>query len=308
MESLNYHHLHYFWLVTEEGSLSGAARRLRLTHSTLSTQLRSLEEALGGALFERRGKRLVLTPFGDDVRGYATDIFRLGNELLDVAGGRSTTRGRALRVGTVGTLPKTLTCDLLEPALALEGHSRVMVRQDSLARLVESLAAGRLDLVLADEVPADRSGRIHAHVLGETEILLYATPALARKYRGAFPASLQGAPFVMPSLGTTLRRNIDQWLLQSGVAVRVEAEVDDAALLRVFGARGRGVFPVRASVRAEIESVYRVVRVGACVGLRERYYALSVERRVRHPAVAAIIEAARANLPAPRATPRRRRA
>lgn len=298
MERLNYHHLYLFWLATVEGSLSAAARRLRLTHSTLSTQMRALEASLGGALFERKGRGLALTPFGEDVRGYAEDIFRLGGELLDVAGGRASSRSRRLRVGVVGTLPKTLTYRLLEPAFAAE-NSQITVHQNTLARLTAILASGRLDMVLADEVPTDRTGRIHAHVLGETEILLYGTDALSARYGPGFPRSLDGAPFVMPRAGTTLRRNIENWLSDRSLAVRVAAEIDDAGLLRVFGIMGRGVFAVRAAVRHEVEDLHGVQKVGACEGLRERYFVLSAERRVRHPAVAALIDSARLNLHAP---------
>lgn len=299
MEHLNYHHLQYFWLVTEEGSLTAAARRLRLTHSTLSTQLRALEDSLGGALFERQGRRLVLTPFGRDVREYAADIFRLGDELLDVAGGRRAARRKALRVGVVGTIPKTLTYELLAPALSHEVNVRQIVRQDSLPRLSKALSSGRLDLVLADELPGDRGGGAHAHVLGDTEILLYGSRALCERHRGRFPAALEGAPFVMPSAATTLRRLVDQWLIQHEVSVRVVAEVDDAALLRVFGARGCGLFPVRAMVRREVEDLDDVRLVGACEGLRERYYGLTVERRVRDPVVASILEGAKDKLHPP---------
>lgn len=300
MDHLNYHHLHYFWLVTEEGSLSDAARRVRLTHSTLSTQLRALEASLGGALFERRGRRLVLTPFGQDVREYAADIFRLGRELLDVAGGQRAARRKVLRVGVVGTMPKSLTYELLAPALSHETPVRLTVRQDSLSRLTSSLSAGRLDLALTDELPSDRSGAVHTHVLGETEILVFGARALATRHRKKFPASLDDAPFVMPSSGTTLRRLVDQWLLQHGISVSVIAEVDDAALLRVFGVRGHALFPVREMVRKEVEDLHDMQMVGACEGLRERYYALTVERRVRDPVVASILEGAREKLHAPR--------
>lgn len=286
--------------MAEEGSLSGAARRLHLTHSTLSTQLRQLEQSLGGPLFERRGRRLVLTSFGDEVRSYAADIVRLGDELLDVANGRGAPGRRVLRVGVVSTLPKTLTFRLLEPAVEALGRGRLVVRQDALGRLVHSLAAGRLDLVLADEVPADVASGIHAHVLGETEIMIYGTPALASAYRRGFPRSLASAPFVLPTAGTTLRRRIEQWFVECDLSVRVEVEVDDAALLRIYGAEGRGLFPVRAAVQKEIEDLHGVQRVGVCEGLRERYFALSIERRVRHPAVAALIGAARASLHTPR--------
>lgn len=296
MEWLNYHHLFYFWVIVQERGLARAAHRLHLTHSTMSTQLRSLEEFLGGALFERRGRRLVLTPFGADVAEYASEIFRLGGELVDVARGRTEGRRSVLRVGVVGSLPKTLVHRLLEPALAALGGGTLHVRQDTSRRLVNGLGTGRLDIVLSDEIPDASTVRIHAHVLGETEILLYGARKLALRLRRGFPGSLQGAPFVLPSVGTNLRRRLDRWLVDRELNVQVEAEVDDAGMLRVLGGGGLGLFPVRAALRAEVEDVNDVVLAGRCAGLRERYYALTTERRVKHPAVAALIESARERL------------
>lgn len=300
MPALNYHHLLYFLRVAEEGSLTAAARRLKVSHSTLSVQLRTFELEIGGELFERRGRQLVLTSLGEEVRGYAEEISHLGDELLRVSSGRGATTRQVVRVGVVGTLPKTLVGQLLAPALALSPSARVVVRHDTLSQLAQSLAAGRLDLLLSDEIPADEGDRVHAHVLGETEVMIYGTPTLAARHRAGFPSSLAGAPFVMPTRGTTLRRLVDQWLLSHGLAAQVRVEVDDGALLRAFGAQGDGLFPVRAAVRKEVEDVHDVRVVGPCEGVRERYFALSVERRVRHPAVAAVIDAARQSLHAPR--------
>ena len=296
MEWLNYHHLYYFWIISKEGGVAAAARKLRLTHSTLSAQLRALERHFGTPLFERRGKRLALTPFGADAANYAADIFRLGHELGDLARGCGSSGRDVLRVGIVASLPKTLAHRLVSPALAQE-RGTLVVRQGAAPLLFESLSAGRLHLVLSDEIPSHAPGiKLHAHDLGETDIVLYARGQLARRIRRGFPASLDGEPVVLPSATAPVRRLLDAWFVSMGVRPRVKAEVDDAGLMRVFGSAGHGVFPVRAALQAEVEDLHDVQLVGSCDGLRERYYAVSMEKRIRHRGVAAIVEAARSSL------------
>ena len=295
MEWLNYHHLYYFWIIQQEGGLVFAAKRLRLTHSTLSAQLRSLEDFLGGQLFERRGRRLVLTPLGGEMATYASEIFRMGSELVDVARGRSVGLRSKLAIGVVGTLPRSIAYRLLAPALALDEQAPIVVRQDSLPRLVEELANGRLQLVLADEPPAPTPFRLHVHPLGSSEILLYGKRSLAARYRKGFPARLSGAPVLVPSSGS-LRRALDGWFADQGIAVTIAGEFDDAGMLRSFGGNGVGLFPVRAALRTEVEEAHGAVCLGALSGIEERYYAISVERRIRHRGVAAIVDQARASL------------
>ncbi len=296
MDWLNYHHLYYFSVIAEEGGVAPAARRLRLTHSTLSAQLKALERHFGAQLFDRRGKRLVLTPFGLDVASYAADIFRLGRELNDLPRGGAGTRQELLRVGIVPGLPKTLARHLLDPALARD-HSALLVRQGSASELLEALAAGRLHMVLMNDVPtAPPSVRVHAHHLGETELELFARGQLVRRARRAFPSSLAGLPFVLPPHGAPLRRRLDVWFAKHDLRVEVKVEVEDAGLLRALGSGGHGIFPVRAALRGEIEDLHDVQLVGTCEGVREAYYAVSTERRIRHPGISAIVESARAGL------------
>ncbi len=298
MEALNYQHLYYFWTIKREGGVARAARHLRLSHSTLSAQLRLLEQFLGGDLFERSGRRLVPTPLGLQVAGYAEDIFRMGTELVDVARGRSEGTHSVFRVGVVSSLPKTVAYRLLEPALKIDVSHALHVRQDSQSRLVEELAAGKLHVVLSDTPPQTGAFRLHAHVLGETELLLYGSPALAKRFGKRFPAGLEGAPVALPAAGG-LRRAMDRWFADKGIHVRVACEVDDAGMLRVLGGNGLGLFAVRSALRTEVEEAHGAVCLGAMDGIRERYYALSVERRISHKGVAAIVEAARALLKAP---------
>jgi LysR family transcriptional regulator, transcriptional activator of nhaA len=292
---LNYHHLHCFWAIACDGGISRAAKRLHVTHSTLSVQLRALEEALGSPLFERRGRGLVITPFGDEIRSYADDIFRLGGELIDAS--RRGGSGRvAVRVGALTTLPKTITTRLLEPMFDA-GEFSIDVQHGPFDRLLEELAAGRLHLVLADQPPAAGSAhRLHAHSLGETELLIFGAPACLDKLRGPFPRSLDGAPMLLPRSGSQLRRSIDAWLDKRDLRVNVKAEIDDAGALRAFGLRGLGLFPVRSALASEVADVGGARRLGRLEGLVERYVAITRERTVRHPAITTMIERARARL------------
>ncbi len=297
MEWLNYHHLFYFWRIAREGGLSRAAEQLRLTHSTLSAQLKALEEFFGGPLFERRGRRLVLTPLGENAASYADDIFRMGSELVDVARGSSSQRQIALRVGIVSSLPKSVAYRLLQPGLATPGYGSLVARQDRFERLLDELSAGRLHLVLSDAAaPESGAHRAYAHVLGESPILLYGTRALAAKYRPRFPQSLNGAPLLLPTAQTSLRTRLDRWLGEREIRAQVVGEFDDPSLMRIAGANGLGLLPVRAALRAEVEDGFSLVPVGTFDDVVERYYVVSTERRVHHPAVSAILEQARVDL------------
>ncbi|HRG96003.1 MAG TPA: LysR family transcriptional regulator [Polyangiaceae bacterium] len=299
MDWLNYHHLFYFWRIAREGGLSRAADRLHLTHSTVSAQLRTLEDFFGEPLFERRGRRLVLTPLGEEVASYADDIFRLGGELVDVARGRSVEKKTPLRVGVVSSMPKSVAYRLMEPAMGTPGYGSVVARQDHLERLLDELASSRLHLVLSDAAPPESGARrVYAHLLGESGLLLYGTKALAKRHRPAFPTSLHGAPLLLPTGHASLRRLIDRWLADRELRPHVTGEFDDAGLMRVAAANGLGLLPVRKALSAEVEDAFALELVGPLEGLVERYYVVSSERRVRHPAVAALIERARADLAA----------
>lgn len=297
MEWLNYHHLHYFWVIAREGSLTKAAAKLNLTHSTLSVQLHALEEFLGSALFERRGRSLVLTSFGADVVAYADEIFRTGAELVEMARGRASPRRAVLRVGVVGAMPKTIAYRLLQPSMGAEGFGPLSIRQDNFEQLLVELTTGRIHLLLSDLPPPERlTVPVYAHLLGETDVLLYGSTALAQQYRPGFPGSIDGAPLLLPGPGTSLRRLMERWLAEHGVRPKIEGEFDDAGTMRAFGVGGAGLFPVRAALKAEVEESRLVRKIGKLDGIRERYYAISSERRVRQPAMAAMIEQARANL------------
>ncbi len=294
MEWLNYHHLLYFWVVAREGGLAPAGRVLRLSHPTLSAQIRVLEESLGEKLFAKSGRRLVLTDTGRVVFRYADEIFTLGRELLDTVRNRTGGRGLRFTVGVADVVPKLVVRRLLEPALTLPEPVRLVCREDSYERLLADLALHSLDIVISDSpVPPGTSVRAFHHLLGETGVSFFGTKSLAATYRKGFPSSLDGAPMLLPLEGLTLRRALNPWLDRHGLRPLVVAEFEDSALLKQFGADGIGIFPAPTVIEAEIAAQYGVEVIGHAPEVRERFYAISVERRLRHPAVVAISDAAR---------------
>lgn len=297
MEWLNYHHLLYFWMVAREGSLGSAGKRLRLSQPTLSGQIRKLEEAFGERLFERKGRGLVLTEVGHIVYRYADDIFTTGSELLDTV--RRRTKGQPVRlnVGIVDVVPKLLVRRLLDPAMRLSEPVRLVCREDRLERLLEDLARHELDVIISD-APLPPGGTIRAwdHALGHSDMTLLGTNDLAAPRRKNFPASLDGAPLLLPLASTVLRRNLDAWFAGLQVQPRVVAEAEDSALLKAFAADGMGLMFAPTAVSDIIAQRYRLVPVGTTDAVRERYFAITGERRLVHPAVVAIREAARGGL------------
>ncbi|MBI2392543.1 MAG: transcriptional activator NhaR [Deltaproteobacteria bacterium] len=295
MEWLNYHHLLYFWVTAKEGSLTAASRVLRLARPTLSGQIHTLEERLGEKLFAKSGRNLVLTDVGRVAFRYADEIFTLGRELVDTIQGRSVGAHARLDVGIVDAMPKLVVRRLLEPALHQE-NLRLVCHEDSHERLLARLAAHELDVVLADApVPAGSPIRVFNHVLGDCGVTFFASGALAALHRG-FPRSLDGAPFLLPMEGAPLRRALDAWFEAQSIRPRIVAEFEDSALLKVFGGDGIGVFVAPTPSEREVQRQYGVKVLGRVDGIRERFYAITVERRLKHPAVVAISDAARQEL------------
>jgi LysR family transcriptional activator of nhaA len=297
MAWLNYHHLLYFWTVAREGTIARACTQLHLTEPTVSGQLRALETALATKLFDRVGRNLVLTDAGRVVYRYAGEIFTLGRELQDTLKGRPSGRPPRLVVGVAETLPKVIVYRLLQPALRLPETVQIICDQGKPDYLLAQLAVNAVDIVLAD-TPVSPTTKIRAfnHLLGECGVSIMATPKLAAAYRRGFPKSLDGAPFLFPAENTVLRRSLEQWFDAVGIRPQVCGEFADSALLKVFAQNGAGVFAVRAAVERETRRLHDVRLVGHVKSIRERFYAISVERKLKHPAVLAITEAARAKL------------
>jgi LysR family transcriptional activator of nhaA len=298
MEWLNYHHLLYFWVVAKKGSIVAASEELRLAHPTISGQIHRLEEVLGEKLFVRRGRQLQLTEAGRVAVRYADEIFTLGREFVDTLKGRMSGRPLRLVVGVADVLTPSLVRRFLEPAFLLGDQVQVICRADkSVAEFVADLALHKVDVVLADG-PAGAGLPVRAfnHPLGECGTTFFAAPGLAPAVKRKFPRSLDGAPFLMPGAPSTVRRALEQWFDTQGVRPRVVAECDDGALIKDFGEQGMGVFAAPSVIDTEVLQHYRVRVVGRSEAVRQSFYAISVERKIKHPAVVAICQAARQSI------------
>ncbi len=294
MDWLNYHHLLYFWTVAQEGSIAKACRKLHLSQPTISNQLRRLERQVGGKLFQKAGRGLKLTDLGQLTFRYANEIFTLGKELANALEGRPSEQPMLLRVGVTDAMPKLVVYRLLRPALRLPQPVRLVCREGNTNELLQQLAGHDLDIVLTDSPATSQvSVRAFSHLLGQCGVSLYGAPQLARRFRDNFPESLDQAPLLMPTANTALRRALDQWFDQQEIRPKIVAEFEDSALLKVFGQEGLGLFPASSAISDEVQRQFKVMPVGTIEDVQERFFAISVERRLKHPAVVAISQAAK---------------
>lgn len=294
---LNYHHLLYFWTVAKEGSVTAACEKLHLAQPTISGQLKKLEQQVGGKLYRRVGRDLVLSELGETVFRYADEIFSVGEELVDVLRGRPSDHPIRFHVGVPEILPKLIVFRLLQPVLSLPEPVQLVCHEGSQTQLLTKLAAHELDVVLSDS-PAGSFVRVRAfnHPLGESGIGLFGTQLLKDQYGHAFPDSFRDAPLLMPSAGTEIRRSVDQWLLESEIPVRIIGEFDDTALMKVFAEANTGFVVAPLAIEKDILTQFSLHLVTVLPGVREQFYAITLERRLRHPAVIAISEVARGTL------------
>jgi LysR family transcriptional activator of nhaA len=295
MEWLNYHHLLYFWTVARTGSIAAASKELRLASPTISNQIRKLEDNLGEELLRRSGRKLVLTDMGRIAMRYADEIFSLGQEFTSTMKERPTGRPLRFCVGIADVLPKLIAFRLIEPALRSRTPVHLICREDRPDHLLADLAVHEVDVVLSDS-PASPAANIRAfnHLLGECGVSFIAPKKLAFVKKG-FPRSLDGAPFLLPLDNTAMRRDLDEWFHSHNLRPTVVGEFADFALLRVFAEEGFGVFAVPTVMEEEMRG-YGFHKIGATTDITVRFYAISVERQVRHPAVVAVCEAARNSL------------
>ena len=294
MRHFNYAHLRYFYTVAKHGGVTRAGRLLHLTPQTISGQLRLLENAVGRPLFERVGRRLVLTESGHVVYRYAEEIFALGDELAQVVRNRMPATPTALHIGITQAVPKLLAHRMLAPALELQKPARITCVEKGLEELLSELALHNLDLVLSDRrIPQAVSVRAFSHFLGECGTTFFCRKSEWKRLSKRFPKSLDDVPVLLPRRGTALRGEIDAWFERHDITPTIACEFDDSALLKAFGMEGAGVFPGPTAIEAEICSMYRVIVVGRTEEVVERFFAISPERRLTHPAVVAISEAAR---------------
>ncbi|MGD2075895.1 MAG: transcriptional activator NhaR [Gammaproteobacteria bacterium] len=291
---INYKHLHYFWVVAKQGGVMRASERLHITPQTISGQIGLLEDSIGEPLFSKVGRNLELTETGRFVLSYADEIFSLGGELEEAVRNLPPGRRMIFKVGIADVVPKTIAYRLLAPALSTSEPMRIICRENNLPSLLAELALHRVDMVIADgPIPSGINVRGFSHALGECGVSFLAAPRLAKGLRKDFPRSLNGAPLLIPSETNLVQAKLLDWLDSLRIYPRIVGEFDDSALMKVFGQAGTGVFIIPTPIATEVAKQYSVRIIGSTGEVREQYYAISVERRISHPAVSAVTETAR---------------
>lgn len=289
---INFRHLYYFWIAAKEGSITRAAERLGMAIQTVSTQIGLLEQTIGKSLLTQQGRRLVLTEAGRLALGYADQIFLLGEQLQDALAEPEVGVTMRLTVGISDSLPKLIASRLIQAALSLQQRVKPMCYEDNFESLLGDLSVHKLDVVLTDRpVPSGTNLRVFSHLLGESEIMLFGVPELAQRYQPNFPESLNGAPLLLPTRNNAIRGRIDHWMEIHGLRPDIAGEFDDNALLNTFGRSGLGLFPAPSVLALDAEAQLGALPVGALSRVKEQFYAISNERRIRHPAVEAILSA-----------------
>lgn len=293
MRHLNYTHLLYFWTVAREGSIARASEVLHLTPQTISGQLKKLEDSVGEPLFGKAGRGLTLTETGHVVNEYADEIFQLGSELAQRVRSKQALVPSVLNVGIVNSVPKLIAQRVLQPALMLDDPVKIACHEGDLDMLLADLAVHRLDMVVSDRpLPPGSNVRAYNHALGTSSISFFAHKSIAARFR-RFPEHLDGKPMLLPGPESATRRQIDEWFERHGIDPIVVAEFDDSALLKAFGEAGLGAFPAPTAIVEEVSSMYHSRVLGVVEDMTETYYAISPERKLKHPAVLAITETAR---------------
>jgi LysR family transcriptional activator of nhaA len=297
MEWLNYHHLFYFWLTVKTGTVTAAADSLHLARPTVAAQIKELEKSVGRKLFQKQGRGLVLTEFGQQVHQYAEEIFAIGHELREfIKTGHQGNRKRFV-VGLPDVVPKHVAFELLKPALHMEDRPRTICYEGKLNHLLADLALHKLDLVISDSpAPTTLEFKVYTHKLGECGMSMLATPTLAKKYKKGFPKSLTDAPCLLPTDHTAVRRSLDIWMDDNDIFPDIVAEFEDSALLKVFGQAGEGIFPVPTAIEERVIKQFGVQLVGQIPEVLDKFYAISAEKRVHHEATQLVVKQARNKL------------
>jgi LysR family transcriptional activator of nhaA len=289
---INFRHLYYFWVVAKEGSITRAAERLDVAVQTISAQLSLLEQSIGKALLAPQGRRLVLTEAGRVALGYADQIFLLGEQMQEVLSETDIGQTMRLTAGVSDSMPKLIATRLLEVALRLPQKVKLLCYESDFESLLGDLSVHKLDVVLTDRpVPSGTTLRVFSHLLGESDTTLYGVPELAERYRTGFPASLRGAPLLLPTRNHAIRGRLDHWFELHDVRPDVVGEFDDNAMMSTFASHGLGLFPASTALESEAKSEFGAVPVGELHEVQEQFYAISNERKIKHPAVEAILNA-----------------
>lgn len=291
-KGLNFRHLYYFWVVAKEGGVTRAAERLGVAVQTVSMQIAQLEQDIGKSLLAPKGRRLVLTEAGQMALGYADQIFLLGEQMQEALAEDESANSMRLTVGISDSLPKLTAYRLLEASLTLPRRVRLACFDGKFESLLADLALHKFDVVLTDRpVSSAASLRVFSHPLGECRVTLYGIDTLAQQYRSGFPASLNGAPLLLPTRNNALRGRLDQWFERHGIRPDVAGEFEDSALLKTFGRSGLGLFPAPSPLADDILEQFNAVPVGEIDDVSEQFFAVSTEMKIRHPAVEAILSA-----------------
>ena len=297
MDNLNFKHLKYFWTVAKTGSIARASEQLHLTPQSISGQLTEFEERLGVELFRRSGRNRELTDAGRRILTYAEEIFAISNELIDALHVQKSRKSLTFRVGIADSVSKSIAYHLVEPALRLSDPVRLICREGRLSALLAELAIHHLDMIIADRpMPANLNVRGYSHLLGESGITFFGTPALAGQLRGKFPACLNNAPLLLPGEDAAIRPQLIQWLEANNVRPEIVGEFDDSALMKAFGQAGAGLFVAPTTLASHVSEQYKTTAIGRIDTVIERLYAITTERRLTHPAIVAISKAAREDI------------
>ncbi len=295
---MNFKHLYYFWVTARAGGIMRAGEQLHTTPQTLSGQIKLLEDWLGCRLFRKSGRQLELTEPGRLALGYADQIFSLGQDLeTALREQRGTQRRLDFRVGVADSVSKSVAYRLLEPAFSINQPVKLLASEGKFDDLLAQLALHRLDLVIADEpMPKRVSVKAFSHALGRSALSFFCAPGLKSRIQGEFPACLDGLPMLVPGPTSAVRRQLEDWFARHQIAPVVVGEFDDAALMKAFGREGQGIFMTPSVLETETCSQFGVSIIGQTDELVEEFYAVSVERRITHPCVLAITDAARGQL------------
>lgn len=294
---LNYRQLHYFWVVAKTGSIVRACEQLNLTPQTVSGQISLLEQTFGVELFKRVGRQLELTETGRVALPYAEQMFQLGGELEAVLRAQPDEQQILFRVGVADVVPKSIVYRLIAPTMSLSESIRISCREDQLERLLADLAIQRLDLVISDSpMPSHLDIKGYSQKLGECGISFFATRSLAQTHGLDFPHGMQGAPLLIPGQQTVVRSRLMRWFAEQNVQPKIVGEFDDSALMKAFGKSGSGIFIAPSVIADEVMEQYDVELIGQTDAVTESFYAISVERKVKHPGIVAITEGARRQL------------
>ena len=294
MRHLNYNHLLYFWMVAREGSINKASALLHITPQTISGQIKSLESSVGSPLFNRSGRGLILSETGHLLWPYVNEIFLLGEGLARKVKSRSLQPASQINVGLVNSIPKLIAFRILSTSFETNHNIKLVTQEGTLDKLLTDLALHKLDIVLSDR-PHTPGINIKAynHLLGTSNIAFYAKKSLTNKYSKNFPSSLDKAPMLLPSQSNPLRRDLEDWFENNEISPNIIAEIDDSALLKVFGESGLGIFPAPEAMTDNILKMYGAKIIGTVEEINESYYAISPERKLKHPSVVQITKFAR---------------